>query len=222
MKVFVFPAEYSGKFPQRLPIVVLVCVLLLRVSSFNIAKSAEDDEGGLNLIDNHGFEMVDESGKPSPWFIHKWVKDDTEFKISRQAHNGTNSFTMIGGTGGCHGDIGMTVKFLPNTVYRYGAWIKVEDSHLIKFQALYFEYALGGAVEGKYIVRPEGTECRFLAEVENSHDWKYYEIIFKTSSKVNPGGLNGCIRPIYLFEGKGQIWLDDVKLELVKDKYGGK
>lgn len=128
----------------------------------------------------------------------------------KNAYSGKRSFTIIGKKNCNHGDIGREIRFLPDTTYRYSAWFKFENTELAKFQALWYSYNR----------QDKQAETRVLKTVETSlQDWTYYETTFRTSPDLgepNSSGINGCIRPIRNFSGIGQVWVDDVILEIVE------
>ncbi|MDD2706853.1 MAG: hypothetical protein PHV34_02495 [Verrucomicrobiae bacterium] len=200
-------------------------LLLIAIMSFAVSGILAAGGDGENLIRNPGFEENREGRPSGGWFVYNLEKASRVeveargiFRADDLAHSGGFGFTMIGKTNCMHGDLGMEICFHPDTTYRYSAWIKVKDVFLLKFQALHFDYGIGGEIRKGYLVKPVRVASRFLKDVEETCDWTYYETTFRTPRELNAGGINGAIHPIWHFQGIGQVWVDDVELTIAAEK----
>ena len=156
-------------------------------------------QNGDNLIINGQFEEGDTLGwsayYPSSPTLAIYEADETTGKDAPAAF-------IEGLTEGYHGGLYQTVTLPSGTIVRYSAWIKIQSEGETSARLLYF----GGQMDGK----PMGNVFR---TVPNDIEWTYLERTFQVPE------IDGSILRLFpaLLTGKGIVWIDDVRLEVLPE-----
>ena len=180
-----------------LVILPLAGLVLMAVAMAAPAKSA----GGANLIKNGDFEQVT-NDKPNGWQYQKQWAGKAKWGVDASIRKGKKSLFLISENSGTHGGIMQKLRLRPKTKYKFSAWIRATLQADAKVQ--YPHCACEQTVKGK----KQRWESPKTA-ITRSTDWRYVESIFQTPAKIVKN--KGWLMP-FLFQGKGRVWVSDVKL----------
>ncbi|MDD5597198.1 MAG: carbohydrate binding domain-containing protein [Victivallaceae bacterium] len=191
------PCRIMKTLPKAIIYGTMICLLMPCV------QSAESEK---NIIINSGFE---EGIKGWGCYI---PSKNAEWKVVEGGKTGKCLYIQ-GKTNGYHGGVKQKITLKPNTEYEVSIWIKMKNAEKLKAKELYLAgwiYLNGKEIWYSAIQPP------FVVS-NKSHDWLCVSKTFKTPAwdKV----LQLEFYPV-LFNNKGEIWIDDVKLIAVEDETG--
>ncbi len=186
---------------KRMLLWLMAVLLLLPVSTFAEQVSPEE-----NLLNNPGFELIDENGMPVGWFTDAYVYREgvTLFSLSETAHTGSVA-AAIQNLDMNDARFAQKVKVEPNTMYRLSGWVLADD-------ILDAGKGANLSVEGVYIF----SESLY----ETAGEWQYIETYGLTDDDqtevtifARVGGYSG--------ESQGRALFDDLSLTAVDDLPNG-
>ncbi len=180
-----------------LVILPLAGLVLVAVAMAAPAKSV----GGANLIKNGNFEQIT-NDKPNGWKYQKQWAAKAKWGVDASIRKGQKCLILKSDNAGTHGGIMQKLQLKPKTKYKFSAWIKASLQAGAKVQ--YPHCACEQMVKGK----KQRWESPKTA-ITNTTDWRYVEKIFQTPAKIVKN--KGWFMP-FLFQGKGRVWVTDVKL----------
>jgi len=176
----------------------LLCCLL-----FLLPAMAQGEPEGLELLENRGFELLDETGMPAGWVTEQYQKQPgyTNFAIdTAETHEGVHS-ARIENLGDNDARFAQTVAVEPESLYCFSGYIRTADVP---------DSGLGAnlSVEGLYV---------FSDSVYDSDGgWQYVELYGETGPSQNQvtvfarlGGYSG--------ESRGTAWFDGLSLKKVDE-----
>ncbi|MDD5484370.1 MAG: carbohydrate binding domain-containing protein, partial [Kiritimatiellae bacterium] len=159
----------------------------------------------INLLKNGGFEEG-KDGAPADWrYYGGSVPGDWE--LSRTTHEGKQGLRLRSDKDGYHGGFSQHCKFEGNRKYKISAWIKAGLSEGGKARALIIDGNCVCMQDGQRTNKYWGVRA---GEKTGDFDWQYVEKTFETPVNM----LGTCNAPVYLvlFYGRGEVYVDDVRL----------
>lgn len=179
----------------------LLCCLL-----FLLPAMAQGEPEGLELLENGGFEILDETGMPAGWVTEQYQKQPgyTNFAIdTAEAHEGVHS-ARIENLGDNDARFAQTVAVEPESLYCFSGYIRTADVP---------DSGLGAnlSVEGLYVFSD--------SVYDTDGGWQYVELYGETGPSQNQvtvfarlGGYSG--------ESRGTAWFDGLSLKKVDEVPG--
>lgn len=122
------------------------------------------------------------------------------YGVDEREGNPPPAALITGLTEDCHGGLVQGIALLPGTTVRYSAWVRIQSDKGTNVHLLYF----GGQVDGKPM-------SSVLQTVSDDIEWTYFERVFQVPKA---DGRLLWFFPAFL-TGKGKVWIDDVRLELL-------
>lgn len=152
---------------------------------------------GDNLIVNGQFNGGDMWGWGKRYFSSP---ASVVYRLDERTGQPAPAALIIGLTKDYHGGLFQRITLPSGATVRYSAWVKILTDKGTTVRLLYF----GSQVDGK----PVGS---MLQNVSNDIEWTYFERVFQVPKA---DGMLFTFFPA-LLTGKGQVWIDDVRLELL-------
>jgi hypothetical protein len=161
-----------------------------------------------NLVKNSSFEEIGGNGMPIGWKLTKdpALGEKVVHSLSTEAHSGKYSayIRRLAGKEARHSGWLQFLSLPSRTTYKVSAWIKTKDVKNGDGRVFY----LCMAAEKR-------DHVKYYRSVTGNSEWTYYEFTFTTPEEPMKKGKS-YIYPV-LFNGEGEVWIDDVKITPISE-----